>query len=700
MKYLFVILLLGVSCLVQAQNRELIQRLKQELATSPDEERFKLLTDLAWEYRWASPDSTLLLAREALTLGEKLKLSKGLAEPLNFIGVAYNYKGDRIRAYDYYEKALETSIVQSDSVQIAYSNNNLGRLFFEQGVVSRAFDYFVRSMAIFEAIKDSSGLAYTYQSLANLYQVQRDFPKAENFYLLAYRIRITLGNTRDIMSALGQIGRHYQENQNHEKALKYLHLADSAGRVIHDEINLAEVQTLIADSYLHQNKLEEAQRECAEGLNVMLRANSVRLLPQAYLTMGQIYFQQGRLADSRKYFNLALDISTRSKDLNSKMESHYWLWKLSQKQNNEVEMLRNHNLYLTLKDSVKDLDVARQVERHQFEIEISRKEQENEVLKANQAKNDALIEQQRLQNVILIIVVVSFSLLVLVQWRSSVKRKMINEKLAQQNQFIHRQRQEIIQQNEKLSKRNQELSDLNYEKDTLMSIVAHDLKSPLNRIRGIIEIMELEGGLTAAQRTYMEMTKQATRAGLDLIKDLLDVHMLQENTVPHYSAFDLSEFTFHKVKAFEQIAEAKSIHLNITHVVNEEVVTDENYLGRIVDNLLSNAIKFSKLDSVVSIGTGTEDGYLWVSVKDMGPGFNEKDRHQLFQRFKKLSARPTGGESSNGLGLAIVKTLVDRLNGTIDLNSNPEKGSEFIVRIPLVSLPRLQEQTRSASAEV
>jgi signal transduction histidine kinase len=689
-KYLMLTFLLGLSVVAGGQNLELIAKIRKELSGSEKEKRFQLLTDLSWEYRWAYPDSTIYFASQAYELGKDLKLKKGLAEPINFIGVAYNYKGDRIQAYDFYDRALKTSTLQKDSGQIAYSNNNLGRLFFEQGVLSRSYEYSIRSLAMFEAIDDSSGLAYTYQSLANLYKIQRDFGKAENHYLKAYRMRISLGNTRDIMSALGQIGRLYQDNNEHDKALIYLHKADSAGRIIHDEINLAEVKTLIANSYLNQNRLDEAEKICREGLEVILRVNNIRMMPQAYLTMGQIKFNKRDLAASRDYINQALSISNQSRDLNSKMESHYWLWKLSEKQNNQSEILRNHNEYLVLKDSVKDLDVARQVERLQFEIEIGRKEQENELLKANHDRNSAVIERQKLENVILIIVVVSFSLLVIVQWRSSVKRKVINRKLAEQNQFIQRQRQEIIQQNEKLSRRNQELSDLNYEKDTLMSIVAHDLKSPLNRIRGMVEIMELEGGLTSSQRTYLDMTKDATRAGLDLIKDLLDVHMLQENTVPHYSVFDISEFIYHKAKAFEPMAEAKAIHLNISHVISEEVNMDQNYIGRIVDNLLSNAIKFSKPKSVVDISAGREEDHFWISVKDQGPGFNDKDRNQLFQRFKKLSARPTGGETSNGLGLAIVKTLVDRLNGSIELISYPEKGSEFIIRLPIINI--LQEK--------
>lgn len=683
-KHILVTLFVVQAFFAAGQNLDLIQKLKTRLDHAEDHARFTTLTDLAWEYRWAYPDSTIYYAAQAFDLGERLELPAKLAKPLNFIGIAFNYKGNRLKAYEYYDKALQQSIRQLDSIQIAYSNNNLGRLFFEQGILSRSYEYFTQALIIFKTLNDPSGLAYTYQSLANLYMVQGDFQTAEKNYRKAYQIRLTLGNTRNIMSALTQLGKLHQDNHEHDKALYYFNLADSAGNVIRDEINLAEIKTLIADSYLNQDKLAEAEAICTAGLTVITRVNNIRMLPQAYLTMGQIRFRKNDLAGSRKYIDQALAISNKIKDLNSKMESHFWLWKLSTKENNTTETLRNHNLYLILKDSVKDLDVIRETGRLQFEIEIARKEKENELLKATQAKNAAVIEHQKLQNILLTGVIVFGSLLIFVQWRSNKKHNAINKKLEQQNKFIEQQREEIIRQNENLSRRNRELDDLNHEQDTLMSIVAHDLKSPLNRIRGMMEIIKLEGGLTKDQQTYLAMTQEATHAGLDLIKDLLDVHMLQEHIVPTHSTFDLSAFILEKTSAFEPSAEAKDIHLQITRVHSEEVYLDPNYVSRIVDNLLSNAIKFSGKNTVVKIGAGKENDHLWISVEDEGPGFSEADREQLFQRFKTLSARPTAGETSNGLGLAIVKTLVDRLGGSIDLSSQPNKGSKFTVRLPLL----------------
>lgn len=112
--FLSLLLVFWSFCIV-AQNIHLIDSLREELTSAEGKEKFNLLNDLAWEYRSAYPDSTILYAERAYTLGQELKLAVGLAEPLNFMGVAYNYRGDRLRSYEYYDQALKLSTLQNDS---------------------------------------------------------------------------------------------------------------------------------------------------------------------------------------------------------------------------------------------------------------------------------------------------------------------------------------------------------------------------------------------------------------------------------------------------------------------------------------------------------------------------------------------------------------------------------------------------------
>jgi signal transduction histidine kinase len=110
---------------------------------------------------------------------------------------------------------------------------------------------------------------------------------------------------------------------------------------------------------------------------------------------------------------------------------------------------------------------------------------------------------------------------------------------------------------------------------------------------------------------------------------------------------------------------------------NAQAVTE------ILENLLSNAVKYSPYGAKVIVASSVQNSFASVSVQDEGPGISDDDRERLFQRFARLSAKPTGGEHSTGLGLYIVKRLTEMLGGTVVCNSEPGKGAEFTVSLPL-----------------
>jgi signal transduction histidine kinase len=342
------------------------------------------------------------------------------------------------------------------------------------------------------------------------------------------------------------------------------------------------------------------------------------------------------------------------------------------------------NQYLVLNDSIKDLDLARQIDRLQFQLEIEKKEKENELLKLKEAHQSLVIERQRNQNILLFIISVLAISLAGVAWYYGRKRRRANVILAAQNKFIELQKKQIQKRNEDLSLQNQKLEDLNHEKDMLMNIVAHDLKSPLARILGLTNLLTAEGQLHPSQQEYLRLIKDVTQSNFDLIVDLLDVNALQtgEDNLKT-TVFQVGQLIEERIAFYQYLSLNKKIDLQLNHDLNKQVKSNPGYLGRIIDNLVSNAIKFSENGATVNINATIQNESFTLTVKDYGPGFSEDDKRLLYQRFKKLSARPTAGESSNGLGLAIVKTLIDRLHGEILLTSELGKGSEFTVRIPI-----------------
>jgi signal transduction histidine kinase/Tfp pilus assembly protein PilF len=639
------------------QNQVLIKEIKQKLQQANDQEMFNLMNDLAWEYRFAYPDSTIYFANQAYELGKALKLKTGLSRPLNYIGVAYDKKGEPINSYDKYVQAFTLAEQQADSSQIAYSNNNIGRLLADQGVHSKALEYFLKARIMFEALGDSSGLAYVFQSIGRINESQRDFKNGEQNFLTAYQLRVKLGNTRDIMAALVYLGSLTQKSGDLQKSLIYFKKADSAGHVINDRINLAEIKILLAKNFLLTDNLDSAQILSAEGLQVITGQNAKRTLPDALLVRGQVLLRMGNVNEARKFFMEGLKIATQIKELDVKMEAHYHLWKLAEKSGNGNESLIHYNQYLIIQDTLKDLEVTRSLERFQFENEIQRREMESRLVKT---QAESQVNAARLQNIILSVVSFFTVLVAFIFWRNNKKKQESNQKLLDQNH---------------------KLEDLNHEKDTLMNIVAHDLKSPLNRIRGLIQLMEMDKS-PEGQAKYLDIIKRTAQSGLTLIGDLLDLSAVSESLTPRHEDVAVHVLINEKIEAYKEAAQAKNITILKLNPDILVVHSDGDFIKRIVDNLLSNSIKFSHPNSRVSINYGEGQSQFFISVKDNGPGFSDKDKTQLYQKFRRLSAQPTASESSNGLGLALIKSLVDRLNGSIELVSEERKGSEFIITLP------------------
>lgn len=233
---------------------------------------------------------------------------------------------------------------------------------------------------------------------------------------------------------------------------------------------------------------------------------------------------------------------------------------------------------------------------------------------------------------------------------------------------------------------NSRLVRLNEEKDHFLGIATHDLKSPLNGVLGLVNLMKLQHtNLTPDQLQYLNLMEGSCVNMHMLIKNLLDVTRIEQgmNGInKEYIAINtLLKKQYH---VFKQTAEKKNISLILEdHVPDFNFHTDPEMLNRILENLISNAIKFSPAHKEVAINVVRTETHVRFEVLDQGPGLSAADKQKIFGKFQRLSARPTGGETSSGLGLSIVKELVLALNGSIAVESEEKKGAKFIVQLPL-----------------
>lgn len=230
---------------------------------------------------------------------------------------------------------------------------------------------------------------------------------------------------------------------------------------------------------------------------------------------------------------------------------------------------------------------------------------------------------------------------------------------------------------------NDQLTALNAEKNEFLGIAAHDLKNPLSTIIMAGEVLKMRDASPQMATITGSIIDAGTRMR-DLIGNLLDVNAIEEGRfLTKLEQCDLATLT---AKGVEQnLANAKRKEIALELVANGEfpIRADSGAATQIIDNLISNAVKYSPLRTTVCISVYIERQHACVAVKDQGPGISEADRKKMFGKFARLSARPTGGESSNGLGLSIVKRLAEAMSGTVECESVPGSGATFIVRLPV-----------------
>ena len=248
---------------------------------------------------------------------------------------------------------------------------------------------------------------------------------------------------------------------------------------------------------------------------------------------------------------------------------------------------------------------------------------------------------------------------------------------------------------ERVSEVNVRLKKLDTEKNEFLGVAAHDLKNPLNIILGFAEMIAGGRNNDRVHEDAQYIIAAADRM-ISIITQLLDVNAIEQGRFPlEIAACDLAVISHQVTVSFSAAAEKKQISIYAAGpLMPALVMADAKATHRILDNLLSNAIKYSPPGRDVFVRMRSyPDGVFW-EVQDQGAGITEADQTRLFQKFTKLSARPTGGESSTGLGLSIVKMLAEAMHGTVECTSKPGEGATFSLRLPAADA--VQEGSLSA----
>jgi signal transduction histidine kinase len=212
--------------------------------------------------------------------------------------------------------------------------------------------------------------------------------------------------------------------------------------------------------------------------------------------------------------------------------------------------------------------------------------------------------------------------------------------------------------------------------------IAHDLRSPLTRIRGIAEMTLINRDSIENYREMAASTIEECDKLISIINTMLEITEAEAGTSPiRTEPIDIPGLIGYACELFEPIAQEKGVQ--ITTSLSEKVTIDsnKNMLQRLVTNLLENAIKYNRPNGSVSISAAKQDDRVRIQFEDTGIGINEEEISEIFERFYR--GAEVRSETGSGLGLSLAKAIVHRLGGRIQVASALNKGSVFTVVLPV-----------------
>lgn len=255
-----------------------------------------------------------------------------------------------------------------------------------------------------------------------------------------------------------------------------------------------------------------------------------------------------------------------------------------------------------------------------------------------------------------------------------------------EERVIHRT-EELRAANDRLQMQWSRLRNAAAFKSEVLGTVAHDLKNPLAVVLGRTEMLkeflsmspvpaeQAEAQITHIRKAVNRLIEMVDSLIGDAMKDADDIALKPEH-------FDLPKLVSDVVDANRTLAGRKEQTITLSAQAGATGWGDPDRLREALDNLVSNAVKYSPPRGDIRVDVMADANGSSIAISDSGPGFSPEDEARLFGRFQRLSAKPTGGESSTGLGLSIVKRIADLHGGAIQVEQGPLGGARFVLSLP------------------
>ncbi len=720
MKYKIILLIAilfiigSVSQKLNAQNAE-IDSLKLVDKNFKLEENYKTDTlylqnvnSLSFEYLRTNPDTVIVLSKKIVPLCKNVNYNKGIANALRRIGTAYKYIGEIDSSLFYFEKSYEEFSNFDNKKGMSKINFDLAGIYRIQGKSELAIENYEKALIYFTEINNSLYIAFTLNNIAVVYQMQGRLTEAIQYYYKILELFEKENNRGGLISAHNNIGIILEIQKKYDEAILNYEKSLEISTELNRFFDMVNTMSNISNIYIHQAKHDKALLLLKQSIEINIKSNNPVGEANNYMQICELYCNTENYDSAKIYIDKSKKLNKELKDkileykilyygasidysenkiekaLEKALDAHdmiikvgdvekqrqvnFLICKLYEANNNYEKSLFYYKKYKQYSDSITKNDNLKKTELIQAEYEYLQKE--TNLLQENE-KHLQAITKQRYTILIFVIALVSIFVILLLIYRKKQQKQRDYLLLQKKNNQIKEQSEEIKIHSENLKATNKKLIELDEYKQTISSMIVHDLKNPLNAISSF---------------STHSAVKSSAKKMYHLVNNILDVNKFQDAKMKlNIKQFELLELINNTLPEIEYLLLQKNI--TISNLINKKIVVnaDKNLIERVLINLINNAVKFSDNNSSIIINyEKIADNEIRISIKDAGVGISEEEIEHVFDKFSHTAIK--NKIKSTGLGLTFCKMAVEAMNGKIGVVSQLNIGSQFWFTVPLIDI--------------
>ncbi|MFK7948874.1 MAG: ATP-binding protein [Saprospiraceae bacterium] len=671
-------MLLPFTTIAQVNNLDSLERLVE--TDIPDSTRRDVLYTLAANYTHKNTDKCIRYTKRLIAFSEQ-------TDNQLFIGVGYNLLGtaylDKDYGLDMVMSAFEKGMQQAEKLENprlkAFSSNGLAMAYDKFGRKEKALELYYQAYSILYESGDKRSAVRTLGNFALVLKNYGDLEVAKKYYLEAIIIAKEIDDELMVSQLENNLATIYYEQSQIDSALVLYNTALEVNRKANDKYFTALILANIGRIYNRKKQYQIAYDYLTESYKIATDIQDTYCIGTALSMLCDNYYQQKKYAKTIAAANEALKILGENGDVSTRTRFYKHLSKSYEAQGNYKLAFNNQKQFYVFSDSLYNIKKSKQIDDLKIQYEVSQKETENQLLKAEQETVKCQIRNQGYIAFGLIA-----ALLLAIGWgttfyRSSQQKKKHNEEL---KTTVAERTADLQKANQDLAKSNEDLEQANYELRTFNYIASHDIKEPIRVIGGYASLIfkRLPNDLKENLGEYFDTIKRSTTQLYTLVEDFAYYSTLSKDEIVKTEPVDLNQLTYNVINSLqESILKYKGEVL----IDNLPTINSSNtFLFTALKNLIENGLKYNKSEKpTVEVNYQETENHYQITVSDNGIGIDEEYQEQIFEMFKRLHNR--GAYDGSGIGLAIVKLSVEKLGGTVNLESEEGKGSRFIIQLSI-----------------